>query len=41
MCNLYSLTKGLSAILEFTRARWGMPTPPSFVKGETDIRGSQ
>jgi putative SOS response-associated peptidase YedK len=72
MCNLYSITKGQQAIIEFTRAmrdktgnlpplpgvfpdmeapvvrnapdgtrelamlRWGMPTPPKFVRGETD-----
>lgn len=71
MCNLYNITKGPSAILEFTRAftntagnlepgkiypdyaapivrvgkdgdrelslaRWGMPTPPKFIKGKAD-----
>src|SRR5687768_6052659 len=72
MCNLYSLSKGPTAIIELTRAmhngvgnmeplpgifpdqaapivrrredgsrelvraRWGMSTPPAFVKGETD-----
>jgi putative SOS response-associated peptidase YedK len=71
MCNLYNVTKGPQAILEFTRsmrndagnlepgniyldyaapivragedgerelarARWGMPTPPKFLKGQHD-----
>jgi putative SOS response-associated peptidase YedK len=72
MCNLYSITKGQQAIIEFTRAmrdktgnlpplpgifpdmaapvarnapdgvrelamlRWGMPTPPKFVRGSVD-----
>ncbi|GHC61497.1 SOS response-associated peptidase [Limoniibacter endophyticus] len=70
MCNLYNVTKGPQAILEFTRtmnnrtgnmeggkvypdypapivregaegrelvrARWGMPTPPTFLKGKHD-----
>lgn len=71
MCNLYNITKGPSAILEFTRAmradvgnlepgkvypdypapivrqgadgdrelvraRWGMPTPPKFIRGKAD-----
>lgn len=71
MCNLYNITKGPQAIIEFTRAtvsyagnlepgrvypdyaapivrtnrdgerelvraRWGMPTPPQFIKGSAD-----
>jgi len=70
VCNLYNLTSGPQAILEFTRAvvshagnlepgkiypdysapivrnsdgkrelaraRWGMPTPPKFIKGKAD-----